>query len=50
MTHHHQGSAAGADRRPLALVLGIGVGTLVIEVIGGLAANSLALLADAAIS
>ena len=47
MSDHQPGSAAGADRRPLALVLGIGVGMLVIEVIGGLAANSLALLADA---
>ena len=47
MSHHQPGSAAGADRRPLALVLGIGVGMMVIEVIGGLAANSLALLADA---
>lgn len=47
MSHHHPGSAAGADRRPLALVLGVGVGILVIEVVGGLAANSLSLLADA---
>jgi cation diffusion facilitator family transporter len=47
MSQHHPGSAAGADRRPLALVLGVGVGVLVIEVVGGLAANSLSLLADA---
>ena len=48
MSHQHPGSAAGADRRPLVAVLGIGVGILVLDVIGGLAANSLALLADAA--
>jgi cobalt-zinc-cadmium efflux system protein len=47
MSHHHRGSAAGADRRPLALVLAIGIAILVVEVVGGLAANSLALLADA---
>jgi cobalt-zinc-cadmium efflux system protein len=47
MSHDHRRSAAWADRRPLALVLGIGIGVLVVEVIGGLAANSLALLADA---
>lgn len=47
MSHVHRGSAAGADRRPLATVLAIGIGILVIEVVGGLASNSLALLADA---
>ncbi len=50
MSHQHAragGSAAGADRRPLALVLLISVSILVVEVVGGLASNSLALLADA---
>ncbi len=47
MSHQPHGSAAGADRRPLAIVLGIGVTILAIEVVGGLVANSLALLADA---
>lgn len=43
--HHH--SAAHADRRSLVIVLVISLGVLVLEVVGGLAANSLALLADA---
>lgn len=43
--HHH--SAAAADRRSLVIVLAIGLGVLAIEVVGGIAANSLALLADA---
>lgn len=43
--HHH--SAAGADRRALVIVLGISLAVLALEVAGGLAANSLALLADA---
>ncbi|HEY6058654.1 MAG TPA: cation diffusion facilitator family transporter [Candidatus Limnocylindrales bacterium] len=37
-----------ADRRRLGAVLGLSVGVLVVEVAGGLLANSLALLADAA--
>lgn len=43
--HHH--SAAAADRRSLVIVLGISLAVLVLEVVGGIAANSLALLADA---
>jgi len=40
-------SAAGARRRRLALVLGITSSFLVLEVVGGILTNSLALLADA---
>jgi cobalt-zinc-cadmium efflux system protein len=43
--HHH--SAAHADRRSLVIVLGISMTILVVELVGGIAANSLALLADA---
>jgi cobalt-zinc-cadmium efflux system protein len=46
MSHSH--SAAGRDRRRLVGVLGLSSAVLVVEVIGGLASNSLALLADAA--
>ncbi|MFN8623472.1 MAG: cation diffusion facilitator family transporter [Chloroflexota bacterium] len=45
--HGHGHSAAYQDRRSLVLVLGIGVAILVVELLGGIAANSLALLADA---
>lgn len=45
--HAHPGSAAGADRRSLQLVLGIGITILVIEVVGAAVAGSLALAADA---
>lgn len=41
------GSAAGADRRSLAVVLCIGIAMLVLELAAGVAAGSLALLADA---
>jgi cobalt-zinc-cadmium efflux system protein len=44
----YRGSAAGANRGRLGLVLGISVAILVAEVVVGLRANSLALLADAA--
>jgi cobalt-zinc-cadmium efflux system protein len=47
MIHEHRGSAAGADRRPLGVVLCIGLAILGVELLGGIAANSLALLADA---
>ena len=47
MSHQHRGSAAGADRRPLGIVLCVGLGILAVEFVGGIAANSLALLADA---
>ncbi len=40
-------SSAQRDRRSLALVFGIGVVVLLVELVGGLAADSLALLADA---
>jgi len=40
-------SAAGRDRRSLLLVLGLSSAILVVELVGGIAANSLALLADA---
>src|SRR5712692_8331081 len=43
----HQHSRAG-DVRRLALVLAISTGVFLFEVLGGLLANSLALLADAA--
>lgn len=45
--HGHHQSAAAADRRSLVIVLGISLAVLVLEVVGGIAANSLALLADA---
>jgi cobalt-zinc-cadmium efflux system protein len=44
---HGAQSAAAADARRLALVLSLVVGYLVVEVVGGLLTNSLALLADA---
>jgi len=40
-------SAAGRDRRSLLLVLGLSSAILVVELVGGIAANSLALLAYA---
>ncbi len=43
--HHH--SAAGKDRRALVIVLAISLSVLLLEVVGGFAANSLSLLADA---
>src|SRR5690242_14177527 len=47
MSDRHAASAAGADRGPLRVVLLIGIGMLLLELVGGIAANSLALLADA---
>lgn len=44
---HDHGSAAGAGVRRLAIVLGLVVSYLVVEVVAGLLTNSLALLADA---
>ena len=44
---HGVGTATGRHRRRLVAVLGINVGVLVLQVIGGLASGSLALLADA---
>ena len=46
MPHAH-GSAAAANRNRLVAVLGLSVVMLIVEVAGGLASNSLALLADA---
>jgi cobalt-zinc-cadmium efflux system protein len=43
----HEHGAIGRDPRPLRIVLAIGIGILVFQVVGGIAANSLALLADA---
>ena len=45
MAHSH--SAAGRHARPLAAAIGVGVAVLVVELIAGIAANSLALIADA---
>ena len=47
MSGRHSHSAAYQDRRSLMIVLGISLAILVFEIIGGIAANSLALLADA---
>jgi cobalt-zinc-cadmium efflux system protein len=44
---HHGLSAAGAGRRRLAIVFALVVGFLVVELIGSILTNSLALLADA---
>jgi cobalt-zinc-cadmium efflux system protein len=46
--HAHHGTAAGAQRSRLALVLVITTTILLAEVVGGLVAHSLVLLADAA--
>ena len=45
MSHNH--SAAHASRNRLVIVFGVTLAVLIVEVIGGLASNSLALLADA---
>ena len=46
MAHAH-GSAAAANRPRLVAVLVLSLAILGVEVVGGIAANSLALLADA---
>ncbi len=46
--HDHVGTAAGAHRGRLAVVLAISVTVLLVEVVGGVLSGSLALLADAA--
>jgi cobalt-zinc-cadmium efflux system protein len=46
--HRHAHSAAGRDRRSLVAVLLVSLAVLAVEVLGGLLAGSLALLADAA--
>ncbi len=45
--HHGYGEAAGRNRRRLTLVLLLAAAYMVAELVGGLLANSLALLADA---
>jgi len=47
MGHAHNHSAAGKNKKRLAIVLGLTTAYLVAEVIGGLLTHSLALLADA---
>jgi cobalt-zinc-cadmium efflux system protein len=45
--HHHHSDAEGGHRRPLQIALFLTAVYLVAEVVGGIIANSLALLADA---
>lgn len=47
MGHGHAHSAAGANKKRLAIVFGLTTAYLIAEVIGGLMTHSLALLADA---
>jgi cobalt-zinc-cadmium efflux system protein len=46
--HHHHGVSTNADRGKLRLALGLILGFMVVEVVAGLIADSLALLSDAA--
>jgi cobalt-zinc-cadmium efflux system protein len=46
--HHHHAPSADADLRWLAVALALIAGFMVVEVVGGLLASSLALLSDAA--
>ncbi|HEX2409640.1 MAG TPA: cation diffusion facilitator family transporter [Solirubrobacteraceae bacterium] len=46
--HHHHGVSADADSRKLALALALIAGFMCVEVVVGIAADSLALLSDAA--
>ena len=46
--HHHHGPAADADRRWLGVALGVIATFMVVEVVAGILADSLALLSDAA--
>src|SRR5919109_1691594 len=46
--HHHHAPAADADVRWLAVALSLIGGFMVVEIVGGLLASSLALLSDAA--
>src|SRR3954468_18899858 len=46
--HHHHAVAPDADRRRLAVALALILGFMVVEVVAGLLADSLALLSDAA--
>ncbi|HEX8102090.1 MAG TPA: cation diffusion facilitator family transporter [Solirubrobacteraceae bacterium] len=45
--HHHHAPSADADRRVLALALALILGFMVVEVVAGVLAGSLALLSDA---
>lgn len=45
--HDHSGTATGRHRRRLVAVLGVNAAVLVLQVVGGIASGSLALLADA---
>lgn len=47
MAHAHAHSAAGANKKRLAIVFGLTLAYLVAEIVGGLITGSLALLADA---
>jgi Co/Zn/Cd efflux system component len=47
MSHDHGGTVASAQRGRLRVVLGITVAILAVEIVGGLLAHSLVLLADA---
>ncbi len=46
--HHHHGPSADADRRWLAIALGLIASFMLVEVVAGIIASSLALLSDAA--
>jgi len=46
--HHHHGVSPAADRRWLAVALGVIVAFMAIEIVAGVVADSLALLSDAA--
>jgi cobalt-zinc-cadmium efflux system protein len=45
--HHHHGASADADRGRLAIALALILGLMVVEVVAGVAAHSLALISDA---
>jgi cobalt-zinc-cadmium efflux system protein len=47
MPHSRRSTAASADRRRLTIVFGLTLAVLIVEVVGGVLSNSLALLADA---
>jgi cobalt-zinc-cadmium efflux system protein len=46
--HHHHVPASAADRRPLTVALALIAGFMLVEVVAGVLAHSLALLSDAA--
>ena len=46
--HHHHAASAAADRGPLTLALALIAGFMLVEVVAGILAGSLALLSDAA--